>query len=83
MEFKINFGAVAVCVLLSFTLGFIWYAAILTKPWIAEMGYDPNMRPDTRQMMKGMVVPSSEIFFSFGCLPSTWPDGGIFLIQNI
>ena len=56
MEFKINFIAVAVCVLLSFILGFVWYAAIFTKPWTKEMGYDPNMRPDKMQMMKGMAV---------------------------
>ena len=56
MEFKINFIAVAVCVLLSFILGFVWYAAIFTKPWTKEMGYDPNMRPDKIQMMKGMAV---------------------------
>ena len=56
MEFKINFIAVAVCVLLSFILGFVWYAAIFTKTWTKEMGYDPNMRPDKTQMMKGMAV---------------------------
>ena len=56
MELKINFIAVAVCVLLSFILGFVWYAAIFTKPWTKEMGYDPNMRPDKTQMMKGMAV---------------------------
>lgn len=56
MEFNINFAAVAVCVLLSFILGFVWYAAIFTKPWTKEMGYDPDMRPDKKQMMKGMLV---------------------------
>lgn len=56
MEFNINFMAVAVCVLLSFVLSFVWYAALFTKPWTKEMGYDPNMRPDKKQMMKGMLV---------------------------
>ena len=56
MELNINFIAVAVCVLLSFILGFVWYAAIFMKPWTKEMGYDPNMRPDKKQMMKGMAV---------------------------
>jgi hypothetical protein len=56
MEFNINFAAVAVCVLLSFVLGFVWYAAIFTKPWTKGMGYDPNMRPDKTQMMKGVIV---------------------------
>ena len=52
MELNINFIAVAVCVLLSFILGFVWYAALFMKPWTKEMGYDPNMRPDKKQMMK-------------------------------
>ena len=56
MELNINFLAVAVCVLLSFVLGFVWYAALFMKPWTKEMGYDPNMRPDKKQMMKGMMV---------------------------
>lgn len=56
MEFNINFAAVAVCVLLSFILGFAWYVVIFTKPWTKEMGYDPDMRPDKKQMMKGMLV---------------------------
>ena len=56
MELNINFLAVAVCVLLSFILGFVWYAALFMKPWTKEMGYDPNMRPDKKQMMKGMLV---------------------------
>lgn len=56
MELNINFIAVAVCVLLSFILGFVWYAALFMKPWTKEMGYDPNMRPDKKQMMKGMMV---------------------------
>jgi len=56
MELSINFLAVAVCVLLSFILGFAWYAALFMKPWTKEMGYDPNMRPDKKQMMKGIAV---------------------------
>jgi hypothetical protein len=56
MDLNINFMAVAVCVLLSFILGFVWYAAIFMKPWTKEMGYDPNMRPDKKQMTKGMMV---------------------------
>jgi hypothetical protein len=26
------------------------------KPWTKEMGYDPNMRPDKKEMMKGISV---------------------------
>ena len=54
MDIKINFTAVAVAVFINFILGFLWYAAIFTKPWIKEMGYDPTMRPDKKQMLKGV-----------------------------
>ena len=63
MEININFLAVAACVLLSFILGFMWYAALFMKPWTKEMGYDPNMRPDKKQMMKGMTVSVIGNFF--------------------
>jgi len=56
MEININFPAIAVCVLISFVLSFLWYTVLLMKPWITEMGYDPNMRPDIKGMMKGMGV---------------------------
>jgi hypothetical protein len=56
MELNINFIAVVACVLLSFILDFVWYAALFMKPWTKEMGYDPSMRPDNKQMMKGMTV---------------------------
>lgn len=55
MVFNINYTAVTVCVLLNFLLGFLWYAVIFTKPWTKEMGYDPNMRPSKKQMVKGMA----------------------------
>ncbi len=56
MEFNINFPAIAVCVLISFVLSFLWYTVLFMKPWIKEMGYDPNMRPDMKGMFKGMGV---------------------------
>src|SRR5262245_44465810 len=56
MELNINFPAVGVAVLINFILGFMWYAAIFTKSWTKEMGYDPNMRPGKKQMLKGMAL---------------------------
>lgn len=56
MELKINFVAVILAVIINFILGFIWYAALFSKAWTKEMGYDPNMRPDKRAMMKGMLL---------------------------
>ena len=53
---QINVVAVLVATLMSFILGFIWYAKLFAKPWIQEMGYDPNMRPDGKTMAKGMAL---------------------------
>jgi hypothetical protein len=56
MEVNINFLAIAVCVVLSFILGFMWYGALFMRSWTKEMGYDPNMRPAAKQMLKGVGV---------------------------
>ena len=55
MELKINVVAVLVAVVVNFIIGFVWYAALFAKPWGKEMGYDPNMRPDKKTMLKGMA----------------------------
>jgi hypothetical protein len=56
MELKINIVAVLVAVAANFALGFVWYAALFAKVWGKEMGYDPNMRPDKKTMLKGMAL---------------------------
>jgi hypothetical protein len=56
MPIHINILAVLVAVLLNFILGFVWYAALFAKAWTKEMGYDPNMRPDRKAMMKGVAL---------------------------
>ncbi len=56
MEFKINFIAVLAVVAINFILGFVWYTALFAKSWTKEMGYDPNMRPDKKTMLKGMAL---------------------------
>ena len=53
---QINVVAVLVATVVSFILVFIWYAKLFAKPWIREMGYDPNMRPDGKTMAKGMAL---------------------------
>lgn len=52
---QINVIAVLVATVANFILGFAWYTALFGKPWMKEMGYDPNMRPDGKTMAKGMV----------------------------
>jgi len=55
MELKINIAAVLVAVAVNFVLGFVWYTALFAKVWGKEMGYDPNMRPDKKTILKGMA----------------------------
>lgn len=54
--FQINVIAVLVAVVANFILGFVWYTALFGKPWMKEMGYDPNMRHDGKTMAKGMAL---------------------------
>ena len=56
MEMKINFIAILAAVVVNFILGFLWYAGIFAKAWTKEMGYDPNMRPSKKEMMKGIAL---------------------------
>ena len=54
-EMHINMLAVAIAVVANFVLGFIWYTPLFGKVWGREMGYDPNMKPASSELMKGMV----------------------------
>jgi hypothetical protein len=56
MELKVNIAAILVAVAVNFVIGFVWYAALFAKMWGREMGYDPNMRPDRKTMLKGMAL---------------------------
>ncbi len=56
MPLHINIFAVLVAVAANFIIQMIWYTALFAKPWMKEMGYDPNMRPDKKAMFKGMAL---------------------------
>ena len=53
---QINVVAVLVATVAMFILGFVWYTVLFMKAWTKEMGYDPNMRPDRKAMIKGMTI---------------------------
>ena len=55
MEIQINMMAILIAVVANFILGFIWYTPLFGKAWGKEMGYDPNMKPEKSEMMKGMA----------------------------
>ena len=53
---QINVVAVLIATVAIFILGFVWYTVLFMKAWTKEMGYDPNMRPDRKAMIKGMTI---------------------------
>ena len=55
MELKINIAAILVAVVVNFVLGFIWYTPLFGKIWGKEMGHDTNVKPDNKEMIKGML----------------------------
>lgn len=63
MELSLNFTAILVAVVVNFVLGFIWYTPLFGKAWGKEMGYDPNMKPETNVMIKGMLFMVIGNFF--------------------
>ena len=48
MPLKINIITILVSMLVCFFIQMIWYTAIFAKPWMKEMGYEPNMKPDRK-----------------------------------
>ena len=55
MELKINIAAILVAVVVNFILGFIWYTLLFGQLWGKEMGYDPNVKAESKVMIKGML----------------------------
>lgn len=49
----INLLAVLVAAISTMVVGFLWYSPLLfAKPWMREMGYDPNDKAKTEEMKK-------------------------------
>lgn len=55
MPLKINIIAILVAVAANFIIQMVWYTGLFPKAWSKEMGYDPNMRPDKKIMLKGIA----------------------------
>src|SRR6266852_6837307 len=50
---NVNLLSVLVAALAAMALGFLWYSPILfAKPWMREMGYDPNDKAKIQEMQK-------------------------------
>jgi hypothetical protein len=49
----LNLLAVLVAAISTMIVGFVWYSPILfAKPWMREMGYDPNDKARVQEMQK-------------------------------
>ena len=53
---QINMMAIGIAVVANFIFGFIWYTPLFGKVWGKEMGYDPNEKPQTGALLKGMIT---------------------------
>ena len=50
---NLNLLAVLVAAISTMVVGFVWYSPILfAKPWMREMGYDPNDKSKVLEMQK-------------------------------
>jgi hypothetical protein len=50
---NLNWVAILVAALSTMVVGFLWYSPLLfAKPWMREMGYDPNDKAKTEAMKK-------------------------------
>ena len=58
----LNLLAILVAAISTMVVGFLWYSPILfAKPWMREMGYDPNDKAKVQEMQKsaGMAYLAS------------------------
>lgn len=53
---QINVMATLLAMVTFFLLGFFWYGKLFARPWTREMGYDPNKRPGTKHIFKGVLI---------------------------
>ncbi len=53
---QINFLAILVCIVSNFAIGFISYGPLFGRPWMAEVGLDPDTPPSGAHMAKAMAL---------------------------
>src|SRR5467141_5467846 len=50
---SLNWLAILVAAISTMVIGFLWYSHLLfAKPWMREMGYDPNDKAKSEEMKK-------------------------------
>jgi len=79
-----NWLAVLVAVVASFVFGWLWYGPLFGKKWAALMKFPPDMKPDKKVMMRGMILMVIGTFLTAYTIvwvsdvwrPSVWGGSG-------
>ena len=58
----INVYAIILAAIANFIVCMVWYGGLFMKPWAAEMGYDPTMRPQGKMMARNMLIMAASCF---------------------
>ena len=82
-QIHLNWVAVVVAVVASFFFGWVWYGPLFGKKWASLMKFPPDMKPDPKVMMRGMVLMVIGTFLTTYVLvytsdiwrPSSWGTG--------
>jgi hypothetical protein len=82
--FHVNWLAVLVAVVAAFIFGWLWYGPLFGKKWAALMKFPPDMKPDPKVMMRGMVLmvigtfltTYTVVYVSDIWRPSVWGGSG-------
>src|SRR5260370_10712032 len=62
---SLNWLAILVAAISTMVVGFLWYSPLLfAKPWMKEMGYDPNDKAKTEEMKKTLARRMAGPFFA-------------------
>ena len=76
----LNWGAIAVSIIVAFIFGGIWYGPLFGKTWAKAMGMDCEKKPELAVMRKAMAIQLVGTFLIAFCLthdlqawlPSAW-----------
>lgn len=55
-DIQISYLTIAIAVAVNFFFGFIWYTVLFKRPWAVEMGFDPDEKPESTGMFRGMAL---------------------------
>jgi Protein of unknown function (DUF1761) len=72
--------SLVICTVVGFFLSFAWYTPLFGKAWAKEMGFDPNEKHPTSQLIKSLLLTVVSVFLISMVLannlaawtPSTW-----------